>query len=75
MCNKHTISQMTDKIKKVTLWEKNMFRKNKCYDENQRYERCKITINPLSANPTKWPTNCSSLFKHFVELALKGLTL
>ena len=43
-------------------------------------------INPLSANPTKWSntlkqfianllTNCLSVFDHFVELALKGLTL
>ena len=44
-----------------------------------------ISINPLSANPTKWsntlqkfvgnlPTNCLSVFNHFVGLALKGLT-
>ena len=39
-------------------------------------------LNPLSANPTKWPntlkqrpTNCLSLFDHFVKLALKGLKL
>ena len=42
-------------------------------------------INPLSANPAKWsntlkeffgklPTNCLSLFDHFVDFALKGLT-
>ena len=41
------------------------------------------TLNPLSANPTKWPntlkqfvgnlpTNCLSVFGHFVGLALKG---
>ena len=41
-------------------------------------------INPLSANPTKWsntlkqfvgkfPTNCLSVFDHFVGLALEGL--
>ena len=40
-------------------------------------------INPLSANPTKWPntlkqfvgklpTNCLSVFGHFVNLALEG---
>ena len=40
--------------------------------------------NPLSANPTKWPntlkqfvgklpTNCLSVFDHFVKLALKAL--
>ena len=46
-----------------------------------------LTLNyfkPLSANPTKWsnilkqfvsnlPTNCLSVFDHFVRLALKGL--
>ena len=41
-------------------------------------------INPLNANPTKWwntlnqfvgnlPTNCLSVFDHFVNLAFKGL--
>ena len=41
-------------------------------------------INPLNAKPTKWPntlkqfvgklpTNCFSVFGHFVGLALKGL--
>ena len=40
--------------------------------------------NPLSANPTKWsnklrqfvgnlPTNCLSVFDHFINLALKGI--
>ena len=44
------------------------------------------TVNPLSANPTKWsntlkqfvgnlPTNCLSVFDHFVGLALKGLSV
>ena len=39
-------------------------------------------FNPLSANHTKWsntfkqlPTNCLSVFDHFVKLALKGLSL
>ena len=42
------------------------------------------TVNPLSAKLTKWPntlkqfvgnlpTNCLSVFDHFVGLALKGL--
>ena len=46
----------------------------------------KFSVNPLSANPTKWlnalkqfvgklPTNCLSVFNHFVGLALKGLLL
>ena len=43
-------------------------------------------FNPLGANPTKWsntlkqfvgnlPTNCLSVFDHFVGLALKGLKI
>ena len=51
---------------------------------SQIYEN-QLNINPLSANPTKWsntleqfvgnlPTNCLSVFNHFVKLALKGLT-
>ena len=46
----------------------------------------KFYFNPLSANPTKWwntlkqfvgklPTNCLSVFDHFVKLALKGLRI
>ena len=56
--------------------------------ENERFadvnlERCG-NVNPLSANFIKWsntlkqlvgkfPTNCLSVFDHFVGLALKGL--
>ena len=43
-------------------------------------------FNPLSANPEKWsntlkqivgnlPTICLSVFDHFMNLALRGLTL
>ena len=43
-------------------------------------------VNPLSANPKKWsntlkqfvgnlPTNCLSVFDHFMNLALKGLKI
>ena len=43
-------------------------------------------VNSLRANPTKWsntlkqlvgnlPTNCLSVFEHFVGLALKGLSV
>ena len=49
------------------------------YDEDDLY-----LVNPLSTNPAKWsntlkqfvgklPTNCLSVFVHFVKLALKGL--
>ena len=45
-----------------------------------------ISVNSLSANPTKWlntlkqfidklPTSCLSVFEHFVGLELKGLRL
>ena len=45
-----------------------------------------VKLNPLNANPTKWsntlkqfvgklPTNCFSVFDHFVGLAFKGLRL
>ena len=45
-----------------------------------------LSLNPLSANPTKWsntlkqfvgnlPTNCLSVFDHFVGLALKDLSV
>ena len=50
----------------------------------QRNYRKNPTINPVRANFTKWsntlkqfvgnlPTNCLSVFDHFVGLALKGL--
>ena len=45
-----------------------------------------LAVNPLTANPTKWSntlkqfvgkltTNCLSVFDHFVNLALKELTI
>ena len=45
-----------------------------------------LCVKPLTANPTKWsntlkqlvgklPTNCLSVFDHFVELELKGLNI
>ena len=48
-----------------------------------RQKMC-VVLNPLSANPTKWsntlkqsvgslPTNCLSVFDHFVGLVLKCL--
>ena len=50
-----------------------------------RWEEPPYIINPLSANLTKWsntlkrfvgklPTNCLSVFDHFLGLAFKGLT-
>ena len=44
-----------------------------------------MALNPLNANPEKWsntlkqivgklPTICLSVFDHFMNLALKGLT-
>ena len=54
-------------------------------DMRNSYLEVSFFFNPLSANITKWsntlkqfvgklPTNCLSVFDHFVELALKGLT-
>ena len=45
-----------------------------------------MVFNPLSANPTKWsntlkqfvgklPTNCLSVFDHFVRLVVKGFSI
>ena len=57
-----------------------------CKNQSQRSSpKFASSINPLSANPTKWlntpkqslgnlPTNCLSVFDHFVKLALKGLS-
>ena len=53
---------------------------------SQRWRFFSFSFNPLSANPTKWsdtlkqfvgklPTNCLSVFDHFVGLALKGLSV
>ena len=53
---------------------------------NLKISKQREIVNPLSANPTKssntlkqfvgkLPTNCLSLFDHFVGLALKGLKL
>ena len=47
------------------------------------FERVARRVNPLSANPTKWsntrkqyvgnfPTNCLSVFDHFVSWRLNG---
>ena len=61
----------------------------KCHNEFSRRNDKRVNIpsfNPLSANPTKWsntfkrfignlPTNCLSVFDHFMGLALKGLRL
>ena len=49
----------------------------------KRLKKSSKVLNPLSANPTKCsntltqfvdnlPTNCLSVFDHFVKLALKG---
>ena len=53
--------------------------------EYQSFQLSKNCLNPLSANPTKWsntlkqfpynlPTNCLSVFDHFMGLVLKGLS-
>ena len=76
-------------ITKMGLQENNCrFRVGLKRDGNLHlHETYRVTnINPLSANPTKWsntfkqfvdnlPTNCLSVFDHFVKLALKGLKI
>ena len=53
-------------------------------NNNELILNSKDVFNRLSANPTKWsntlkqfvrklPTNCFSVFDHFVGLTLKGL--
>ena len=57
-----------------------------CYDKDPAVmiDSVRLDVNHLSADPTKWPntlkqfagklpTNCLSVFGHFVNLALKGL--
>ena len=54
------------------------------HDDTGMVKPCHAAFNPLGANPTKWsntlkqfvgnlPTNCLSVFDHFVILALKWL--
>ena len=52
----------------------------------KKYQKGYWYLNPLSADPTKWPntlkqfvgklpTNCLSVFDRFMRLALKGLKM
>ena len=73
---------MSQKNKNISILSDCLLLKNINY---ARVQMNAFHFNPLSANPTKWsntlkqfvgnlPTNCLSVFDHFVELALKGLT-
>ena len=53
-------------------------------NQNKLFSICHWNLNPLSANPARWsntlkqfvnklPTNCLTVFDHFVKLVLKGL--
>ena len=53
--------------------------------ENVEQAQADFNLNALGVNPTKWsntlkqfvgnlPTNCLSVFDHFVKLAFKGLS-
>ena len=55
------------------------------WDDVQLIYEANELVNPLNANPIKWsdtlrkfvgklPMNCLSVFDHFVELMVKGLT-
>ena len=70
--------------KKIFLVGRNDY--NNISSENSNSDNKNSNINPLSANPTKCsntlkqfvgnlPMNCLSVFDHFLEFALKGLTL
>ena len=74
--NLKTIKTVTNELK----LKKNNLEKNNL-EKNEIVVDC---LNPLSANLTTWsntlqqfvgilPTNCFSVFDHFVKLALKGL--
>ena len=67
---------------KIKIVEK--FEMKLCNDEKTS-KTSALCLNPLSANPEKWsntlkqivgklPTICLSVFDHFMNLALKGLT-
>ena len=76
-------SGLTEMEKPLTILAKKLH--HRCLTESWIYlwTFYRLSINPLSANPTKWsntlkqfvgnlPTNCLSVFDHFVKLALKG---
>ena len=70
-------------IKRKSVWIFNLLILQNC--SNVTFVALnRVIISPLSANPTKWsntlkefvgklPTNCLSVFDHFVGLAFKGL--
>ena len=79
------IFSLTQRCKNFWLYFNNFEKSNSCakffFCRSHWNELC---VNSLSANPTKWsntlkqflgklPTNCLSVFDHFVKLALKGL--
>ena len=76
---------MTLKKQSKQTWCQSRFMWYKQKFKNKKIKTLVAAINPLSANFTKWsntlkqfvgklPTNCLSVFDHFVGLALKGLT-
>ena len=88
-CDRNIESKVTpDRVKATAALYLGIFKKT--FHEITKLTYMKISkikskINPLSANPTKWsnilkqfvgnlPTNCLSVFDHFVILTLKGLS-
>ena len=70
--------------KEIITFEDIKIEKNKFYPNKTPSFLKDVDTNPLRANFTKWsntlkqfivklPTNCLSVFDHFVKLALKGL--
>ena len=69
-------------VKSITM--KDMIQVYSIDIENKFLKCLKLFLNLLNANPTKWsntleqfvgnlPTNCLTMFDHFVGLTLKGL--
>ena len=75
-------------VEKIVLKFSSLFKQGSLKDpyctKNALVIDFSLSVNPLSANPTKWsntlkqfvgklPTNCVSVFGDFVKFALKGL--
>ena len=67
-------------------WKCQTAGKSDFFEQAQVFVQLLSFLNLLSTNPTKWsntlkqfignlPTNCLSVFDHFMNLALKGLTV
>ena len=75
------IVELRKEVKHIEKCVISKFKKERAKDSLERIhmirskvlQSVKEELNPLSANHTKWPTDCLSTFYHFVGLAVKGL--